>query len=546
MAGIHNVGIYCRLSIEDANNSQKRNYIDGDESSSIENQQLMLSRFTALQGWIEVKTYVDDGYSGGHFNRPGFKQMIEDAKNGVIDLILCKDLSRLGRDYIEVGRYTDILFPSWGCRFIALLDEIDTSNDDNDMMHFRSLMNDYHLRDLSGKIKAVFDAKIRKHGLLTGKPPIGYAKDPNDAQHLIPDPESAEIVRLIFSLRASGASYNTIARTLNENGLPTANDYWTAKNHKPVDTPKYWTVQQVRPLLRNEIFIGTVTNNKKPTLSYKGDKRRYTEESEWIRKENAHEAIVDPETWDTVQAMELAVIEKGRQQPKKKPSLFRKKLFCMDCGSSLSPHGIGNRGKDGIRRRTGTNYSCHRHTHTGRAFCSCHTIDEKTLKAIVLSELQTYAQAVTLDESLLLEKLKREMAVDDSENQRSLQREVRRLQNLLDDSVKMVSMLYEDKVAGKISPEVFAKLLDKNERERQTRQAQFDDANARISTIQDKILCITQWAEVIKKHSQITDITRADIEELIDHITVGESDYTSGKRVQQIHIYWRFVGYLGA
>ena len=274
MSKLYNVGIYCRLSVDDASNTQKHNYIDGDESGSIENQRQMLSQFVLLQGWIETKVYCDDGYSGGHFHRPGFQQMIEDAKKGVIDLILCKDLSRLGRDYIEVGRYTDVLFPTWKCRFIALLDEIDTANDDNDMLHFRSLMNDYHLKDLSNKIKTVFSAKAMKSGYLTGRPPYGYVREESKSHLLIPDLQAAEVIRRIFAMRADGASYSTIARTLNTDGVMTANDYWAVRNGKTIKKPSLWYIQVVKNILRCEMYNGTLINNKKPSLSYKAGEKR--------------------------------------------------------------------------------------------------------------------------------------------------------------------------------------------------------------------------------------------------------------------------------
>ncbi|MDD4493878.1 MAG: recombinase family protein [Eubacteriales bacterium] len=544
MSKLYNVGIYCRLSVDDASNTQKHNYIDGDESGSIENQRIMLSQFVLLQGWIETKVYCDDGYSGGHFHRPGFQQMIEDAKKGVIDLILCKDLSRLGRDYIEVGRYTDVLFPTWKCRFIALLDEIDTANDDNDMLHFRSLMNDYHLKDLSNKIKTVFSAKAMKSGYLTGRSPYGYVREESKSHLLIPDPQAAEVIRRIFAMRADGASYNTIARTLNTDGVMTANDYWAVRNGKTIKKPSLWYIQVVKNILRCEMYNGTLINNKKPSLSYKaGDKRRKTDECEWIRHKNAHEPLIDGDTWEKVQEIERTTIEKGKTQAKRQPALFGSKLFCLDCGTSLSAQTMGHT-KNGVWKREGTSYSCHRHLMTGRAVCSNHTIGERPLKAIVLNELQAYAQSIALDETLLLEKLKKQMAVDNTDNQVFLQKELRRLQALLDESNRLAAILYEDKVAGKISPESFAKLLDKNEQERKKRQAQFDESNLRLTAIQDKILHISKWVEVIKKHTELTDITRPDVEELIDHIEVGESDYSSGKRVQEILIYWQFVGLL--
>ena len=175
---MQHVGMYVRLSKEDLRQG---------ESLSIENQKAILLKHVVEQEWNLIDIYVDDGYSGGNFERPGFQRLIADVKNGLVNIILVKDMSRFGRDYIEVGRYTDVLFPSWNCRFIALLDDIDTAKDDNDMMHFRSLMNDYHLKDLSNKIKTVFSDKIQKHGLITGRPPYGYLRSPENKHQLIPN-----------------------------------------------------------------------------------------------------------------------------------------------------------------------------------------------------------------------------------------------------------------------------------------------------------------------------------------------------------------------
>jgi DNA invertase Pin-like site-specific DNA recombinase len=547
MAKLYNVGIYCRLSVDDGSNSAKKNYIEGDESSSIENQRQMLSKFTVLQGWIETKVYCDDGYGGGNFNRPGFREMIADAQAGIINLILCKDLSRLGRDYIEVGRYTDILFPSWGVRFIALLDEIDTAKDDNDMMHFRSLMNDYHQKDLSNKVKTVFRAKTVKHGLITGRAPYGYIKSPKNKHQLLPDPEAAPVIRRLFALRAEGASYNTIARTLNTEGHLTANDYWAIKKGKTVETPTLWTVRVVKNYLNTEYYIGNIVNNRKPVISHKDDKRRKTDEAEWIRHENTHEPLIDQGTWDTVQEMERELAEKAKTFSPKKQALFGSKLFCADCGSTLLVQTMGHPNKQtGKWERDGTSYACHRHIMTGRSVCSRHTIGENPLKKIVLAELGIYAQAIILDEEALLNKLRKQMAVDNSESQLLLQKEVRRLQADLDESDRITAQLYEDKVGGKISSETFSKLLAKNEQERKKRRAQFDEANSRLTAINDKLLSITKWAGLVRKHSALKDFTRADVEELIDHIEVGESSYcTKSERVQEIHIFWRFIGYMG-
>ena len=220
MNGPYKVGIYCRLSRDDATNpARAKNYIPGDESVSIENQYEMLSRFVMLNGWVETRTYKDDGYSGSNFQRPGFQRMLEDARAGVINLILVKDLSRLGRDFVEVGRYTDVIFPSLGCRFVSVLDCLDSEGDSTDMLHFRSLMNDYHLKDLSSKIKSVLRAKMRDGQYLAAYAPYGYRKSDEDKHKLVIDAESAAVVRRMYEQRQSGMAYGKIAAALNSGGV---------------------------------------------------------------------------------------------------------------------------------------------------------------------------------------------------------------------------------------------------------------------------------------------------------------------------------------
>ena len=230
MKKLYKVGIYCRLSVDDASNSAKaKGYIPADESASIENQYELLSKFVMLNGWTEVKAYRDDGYSGGNFQRPGFLEMLEDARHGLINLILVKDLSRLGRDFVEVGRYTDVIFPSLGCRFVSVLDCLDSEGDNTDMLHFRSLMNDYHLKDLSGKIKSVLHAKMRSGQYVAAYAPYGYRKSEEDRHRLVIDEEAAAVVRWMFELRRTGMAYGKIAGVLNGEGILSPRWYWAVK-----------------------------------------------------------------------------------------------------------------------------------------------------------------------------------------------------------------------------------------------------------------------------------------------------------------------------
>lgn len=545
MSKLYNVGIYCRLSMDDASNSRKKNHAPADESVSIENQRLLLSKFCMISGWIETKVYVDDGYSGGNFQRPGFKQMVEDVKNGVINLILVKDLSRLGRDYIEVGRYTDVLFPSWSCRFVSLLDEIDTAKDDNDMMHFRSLMNDYHLKDLSNKIKAVMYSKAKNGRFFTGRPPYGYMRSEEDKHLFVIDPEAADVVRKIFEIRLNGWGYGKIAGYLNNEGIPSPRDYSMLREGKEIIKPTLWMYATIRDVLRHEAYIGNLVSFKECNTSYKDKRRLKKPESEWVRYDNAHEAIIDRKTWDKVREIDIASGEKSKSRREPQPSLFGEKLFCMDCGSPLVSHiSVCHRKNGNIKRYT--SYSCYRHQLTGYATCSWHTISETPLKALILNDLKSYAQAIVLDEHIILEKLKRAMSLDNTEQQNLLRQEVRRLERQLEESERVTANLYEDKVIAKISEATFITLMEKNEQERQKRKKQFEDTQSKMNTINEKLLSVSKWAEVVRKHIDLDDLCRADVEELIERIEIGESDYEGGERQQEIKIYWRFIGYISA
>jgi DNA invertase Pin-like site-specific DNA recombinase len=543
MPRLHNAGIYTRLSINDADNTQKKGRaVLEDESGSIENQKLLLTQFAMLNGWLVTKIYVDDGYGGGNFQRPGFQEMLADAKKGVIDLILVKDLSRLGRDYIEVGRYTNVVFPAMGCRFISLLDEIDTSKEDNDMMHFRSLMNDYQLKDLSNKIKAVFSAKSQRGAFMTGRPPYGYVRSEGNKHRLLPEPFAAGIIQRIFALRAEGAGYTKIAGILNSEGIYAPSDYWHIHAGKLITSPRAWLTKTVKDILRCEAYIGNIVIHTEGTLSYKDRRTVKRPQSEWIRHESVHEPIIDRAAWDRVREIDHAAVEGhlGRKAPE--DTLFCRKLICAGCGGPMVAHPMSRRGKDGVRRRTGTSYHCYRHSMSGYTACSWHSISENALKILILKELQVYATALTLDEAAILNQLKKKMSAGGADDQALLSGEVRRLQKRLADLERIAADLYEDKVARKLSETAFASLIKKNEQERQARQGQLDETQARLSAVEEALLNINQWAEVIRRHVALTNLRRADVEELIEHVEIGESDYTNRHRCQDVKIFWRFVG----
>ena len=543
MKKLYKVGIYCRLSVDDASNSAKaKNYIPADESVSIENQYELLSKFVMLNGWTEVKSYRDDGYSGGNFQRPGFLEMLEDARHGLINLILVKDLSRLGRDFVEVGRYTDVIFPSLGCRFVSVLDCLDTEGDNTDMLHFRSLMNDYHLKDLSGKIKSVLHAKMRSDQYIAAYAPYGYRKSEEDRHRLVIDEEAAAVVRRMFELRRGGMAYGKIAAVLNSEGILSPRWYW-AKRYGS-GSCKYanlWMYATVKNILTNEVYTGNLIQNQTGSRSYKDGTMIYKPESEWVRHEALHEAIISPEVWNEVQAInrERTLLSADNAPPK--PFLFTGKLVCADCKAPLQGNRETQRRKNGTSKKY-VSYFCSRYTASGYGACSRHTIYEKTLAELVLSEIRAHAEALELDEAAMLDRLQAQRTAADAERLESVRQKIGKLRRRVYELEQMTAKLYEDKVCGSISAASFAVLLEKTEQERCQRTDRLDTLLAEIREYEQSAADIQSWAAVVRKHLHIQELDRETVDELIDRIEVGEKTVVDGKNVRDIKIYYRFVG----
>ena len=544
-AQIYKVGIYCRLSVDDASSSAKaKNYIPADESVSIGNQRELLSKFVMLNGWIETKTYVDDGWSGGNFQRPGFLEMLEDARKGVINLILVKDLSRLGRDYVEVGRYTDAVFPALGCRFVSVLDCLDSEGDNTDMLHFRSLMNDYHLRDLSSKIKSVIHSKKADGQYLGSMPPYGYLKSAGDKHKLVIDEYAVGIVRRIFDMRLSGMAYSRIVAALNQEGIPSPRFYWYQNNGK--DTGKvnrFWMTAIVKLILNNEVYCGILRMNYTGTRSYKDRTMTVKPESEWIRHEGLHEAIVSPETWNAVKKINEENRRRFENRQAPRPKLFSGKLICADCKCSLASIMSKHRLKTGSVQHY-ISYVCSSHMQTGQTKCSWHRVNERTLVQIVITEIQAHAKAIMLDETSVVSKLKHQMTQYDAQQSANTQQEIRQLRLRVEKLEGIIAKLYEDKISGAINESTFAVLMQKNEQERLSKAERLSVLMSEADQFEQNTAAIQNWTALIRKYLNLQELDRTVIDELIDHIEIGERFRVDGEMRQDIKVFYRFVGHI--
>ncbi len=539
----YNVGIYTRISVDDTNNSSKRkgkHYIPSDTSESIENQREMLSKFVMLNGWIETKVYSDDGYSGANFQRPAFLEMLEDVKAGKINLVLVRDLSRLGRDYIEVGRYTNDIFPAHHCRFIALLDQLDTAEDNSDMLHFRSLMNDYHLKELSNKIKVVLLSKAKQGQFLGSYAPYGYRKHPDDKHKLIVDPYAAKVVQKIYEMRENHISYNKIVRALNQEEILAPFAYWHPKSNR---WPKEWKDATVRLLLRNEVYTGVLIQNRTGSMSYKNKTIIPKAESEWVRIENNHEPIISQEQWANVQNINVQAKKVASRNDEPILRLFRGKLICADCRVPLYSNVCTKHYPSGIKKYVA--YSCTTHRTTGLVKCSWHTISERNLIQLVMSDIKRYATMILHDEQKLKIRLEQQIHFLDDQGVGTLQKEQQKLQKRLQELERLMSALYEDKVSGKLPAESFSLLMSRNETERNAQQTKLERITAQLDNRNQQTLHIDEWMKTIRKYLHLETLNRSIIDELIEHIEIGEKKVVDGKTTQDIKIFYRFVGCVG-
>ena len=365
-----------------------------------------------------------------------------------------------------------------------------------DMLHFRSLMNDYHLKDLSNKVKSVLHAKMRSGQYIAAYAPYGYRKSEEDRHRLVIDEEAAAVVRRMFELRRGGMAYGKIAAVLNSEGILSPRWYWAKLyGNGSCKYANLWMYATVKNILTNEVYTGNLIQNQTGSRSYKDSTMICKPESEWIRHEEAHEAIISPEVWNEVQAINRERTRLSADNAPPKPFLFTGKLICTDCKAPLQGNRETQRRKNGTSKKY-VSYFCSRYTASGYGACSRHTIYEMTLTELVLSEIRAHAEALELDEAAMLDRLQAQRTAADAERQESVRQEIGKLRRRVYELEQMTAKLYEDKVCGSISAASFAVLLEKTEQERRQRTDRLDTLLAEVREYEQSAADIqTQLAE---------------------------------------------------
>ena len=531
----YNVGIYCRLSNDDER--------DG-ESVSIENQKLLLQSYVRQMGWNEIDVYIDDGYTGTNFNRPGVQRLIEDAKAKRINLILVKDLSRFGRNYIEFGQYTDYLFPSLGCRFIALNNGIDTmsNNGSTDVMCFLNLFNEFYSRDTSKKVKAVKRACAENGKFMGTYPAYGYKRDPEDKHHLVIDEDTAPIVRRIFSMRAAGTGFMAIAIQLNEEGIPSPGMLYYQRKGKedPRRVNHKWADATVKNIVRNEVYIGNMVQGKTGTMSYKNKKLISKPEDEWIRVEGTHEPIISRDVWDTVQSIDQKRVRKNAASDGIR-SIFSGLVYCADCGFKMRNHTEKFTYKDGTPGRY-SSFICGNYARSGKSACTIHTIYENALEQIVLEDIREKARFAAHDPEQLVRHIVSLKEKEAHSRRVSCEQEFKAVKARLDELERLMQSLYEDKYSGAVPQSVFQTLMRKYEAERAEKAEALPELERRVRAAAENRQDAGRWAEIIRQYTELTKLDESILFALVDRIEVGEAQKVRGVRVRDVKVYYRYVG----
>lgn len=529
---IYNAGIYVRLSQED---------MRAGESLSIEHQKLILTKYVREQGWNLVDTYVDDGFSGTDFNRPSVQRLLSDAQTGRINLIICKDLSRFGRNYIEVGQYIDYIFPLHNIRFIALNDNVDTANRDSNAMEMIpviNLFNEWHASSTSKKIKAVNLANAKAGKYTCANAAYGYTKADDEKHTPIIDPEAAEVVRRIFKLRSQGMSPRAIGDQLNAENIPIPSDYRCQK--KGIVNTKYtrhlWTQVQIRQILDNPIYLGKLAMMRVTSVSYKNHKKVRKDPSEWVVTEDTHEAIISQELWDKVREAEKAVSH-GKRDGKGVTQPLSGMLFCPDCGYKMKAAGRKRTLKSGELIRE-CYYNCSSYVLHGKELCSTHYISQKQIEAVIIADIRSMAELVVKDEqtarAAFLSKKEQQTSRQSKADIKKLNDSKHRLAEL----ENLMQSVYEDKVMGKIPEHICVSFLEKYEAEQQELRAVIADLEERLSAEKQDREDVEEFIRRLKKYVDVQTLTRELGLELIEYVTVGA--YTPNEP-REINIYYKFL-----
>lgn len=522
--------LYCRLSQED---------MQAGESESIQNQKLILQKYADEHHFFNTRFFVDDGFSGVSFEREGLQSMLREVEAGNVATVITKDLSRLGRNYLKTGELIEIIFPEYEVRYIAINDGVDTAREDNEFTPLRNWFNEFYARDTSKKIRAVKQAKAQKGERVNGEVPYGYIADPNDRNHLIPDPETAHVVKQIFALYVGGARMCEIQDWLKENEILTVGELRyrrTGKSQHPrpqLNAWYNWPDKTIYDILTRKEYLGHTITGKTYKVSYKSKKTKKNPEEKQYFFPNTHEALIDEETFDLAQKR---IATRNRPTKVDEIDIFSGLLFCGDCGYKM----YLMRGAKTLERKHA--YTCGNYRNRARNdfVCTTHYIRKSILSEIVLADLQRVLSYVKEHEQDFIQTANEYNAQSAKKALASQQKELDKAELRMKELNLLFRKLYEDNALGKLSDEQFAFLTSGYDDEKKTLTRRIAELTEQINAANERNTDVKRFVALVRKYTEINELTYENVHEFIDRILIHELDRENNTR--KIEIFYSFVG----
>lgn len=524
--------LYLRLSNDDA---------EYGESVSIETQRKILRAY-ATENHIPVYSeYSDEGYSGTNFDRPAFRRMMEDIDAGRVNCVITKDLSRFGREYIQVGRYLEVEFPTRGIRYIAVTDGEDSDKGLSDFLPFKNLFNEWFAKDTSRKVRSALRAKFQAGEHTCAMPPLGYRKDPDRRNHLLPDDRTKWIIEKIFLMAVQGTGASSIAHSLYRERIPKPT-WWNYQLHgasgrefegKPENERYTWSAAHINRILHNQTYLGHSVHLRMSKISFKAEKRVTNAPEDWMIVKNTHEPLVDEDMFLRIQEL---MRSRRRTRADGTRQIFSGLLRCADCGHTMSYETM-------TKAKTPYSfYRCRKYTE-GMHQCTSHYIRYETLYDFVLARLQNWTKRASLDESAIIASLQQTVQQTMSSDTRHTQDELSRLTKRQHTVDGLLARIYEDRMSGEITERSFTALREKYQHELEELDAQIERLETELNESAQQTDNIRQWVTGLQQYTDMMELTVELLNALIDRIDIHEPVKGSdGQKQQTIDIYYRYVG----
>lgn len=539
--------LYERLSRDDE--------MVGD-SNSIVNQKKMLEDYAKQNGYTNIEHFTDDGYSGGSFDRPDWKRMVAGIEDGSIGTVIVKDMSRIGRDYLQVGFYTEVMFKEKEVHFIAIANGVDNQKrESSEFAPFLNIMNEWYIRDSSRKVTTVLRARGMEGKHTTNNAIYGYRKSEEDKNQWVIDEEAAEVVRRIYRMSLEGKGPYEIARILSEEQIERPSYYLakrglgTCRSNNNTATPYVWRGATVRDILSKPEYMGHTVNFRSYKESYKDKRAKKTPKEDWVIFKNTQEAIVSEEMWNKVQELRKTV---RRTDTVGEANPFTGLLYCADCGAKMYNHrGGAGRARNwkgelnGKRRPDRDEYNCSTYNLSRQSYdkqCSQHYIRTEVVRKLVLETIKAVSDYVITNEEEFINRIYSTSRDKQKESIKSLKRKIAQDTKRVNELNMLMKKLYEDNISGKLSDKRFEFMLSEFENEQDTLEISMENAKVEIEKYESDTVRADKFIELVKRYTDFSELTTPMLNEFVEKILVHEADYSSGERVQEVEIYLNFIG----